>query len=652
MQCLGMRDPVLFSDIYQTTRLIVSPDPDDSTTGDSFHFDNRLSRSTRHARAFDEQLISVDEFLWRDQDAVIRSGPGWGKTTLMHYIYRSTLRNDALLPVLITLRRPTAVSDLEKYVSACSKIQKTANRACTLLLVDGYDEISTQDQRRVSEAILTYQGQQAGKFYLTCRDYYEISQLNAPEVRIDAFSRDDQVHFVDVFLTAYGCPHDPVAVVDELHRRGFDEFLEHPLLLTLACIVKTSPMTAQPRSGLRLLQKALNVLCYQWDEQKKISRELSTPLEGEDRIRILANIAYRSSSPFVKQGRAEEITRKQLALMRFDRIDARQVLMEIAKFYGILVPSEDGYDFVHRTIHDYLAAKQWVESGEFARARSHPWTARTAYAACIMSDATEVLREALSSPSGLPTAVEIISNAASFDMPTIAEALVRYFSEPGRVLNFQRVTHQESGRVGPGHDLNRITGQLDSDFVRWADSRFFRLHCRVLLRKPRARGRHTRFICGNRAVPAQSEAKLSDVQKSIGSIRNREIHLSRARRKTGPAWLPKPRIAKPNERLERRGEGSPGRRVSSFRLLKLSRVRGPTTSTTPPRESCLRLLARRQDRHCVPKARATCRAISTWTAGCTRMSGWDSLRGLGRPRSPLAQQRTNLVCGQTGHPRR
>lgn len=470
VQCLGMRDPVPFPDIYQPTRLIVSPDPDAATSEESFHFENRLSRSISRGRAFNEQHISVEAFLRRDQDALIRSGPGWGKTTLMHYIYRSALRDDALLPVLITLRRPTAVMDLERYVNACSKIQKSAHRACTLLLVDGYDEISTEDQRRVSEAVLSFQGQRAGKFYLTCRDYYEVSCVNASEVRIDAFSREDQIRFVGVFLTAYGCPHDPTAVVDELERRGFDEFLEHPLLLTLACIVKTSAMTAQPRSGLRLLQKALNVLCYQWDEQKKISRESCTPLEGEDRISILENIAYRSASPFVKQERAEEIARKQLALMRFDRIDARQVLMEIARFYGILVPSEDGYDFVHRTIHDYLAAKQWVESGDFAKA-GYPWNARTAYAACLMSDATEVLRKALDTPTGLPTAAEIISNAASFDMPIIAEALLKYSSGHGHVLEHKRLSSPSlTGR--PDSDLNRIVGQLDSDFVRWADSRF------------------------------------------------------------------------------------------------------------------------------------------------------------------------------------
>jgi hypothetical protein len=468
VQCLGMRTPVPFPDIYQPTRLLVSPDPDTEVHEETFFWDDTLSRSVRRARAFNEQIVPVDEFLWRDQDAIFRSGPGWGKTTLMHYIYRSARLNESLLPVLFTLRRPTAVADLEKYVSSCARIQKKEARACSLLLVDGYDEIGTEDQKRVSEAILAYQGHRAGKFYLTCRDYYQISNLKAPEVRIDAFSRDDQVNFVKVFMKAYGCSHDAEAVVAELEQRGFNEFLEHPLLLTLACIVKTSPMNAQPRSGLRLLRNALNVLCYKLDEEKKISRESSTPLEGEDRIHILANIAYRSQSPFVAQEKAEEVARRQLSLMRFERIDARQVLWETAKFYGILVPTEDGYDFVHRTI-DYLAARYWVESGQFASEKKYTWNARTAYAACISPDATEVLKKALEAPDGVPTAAEIISNAASFDTQTIGEAVFKHFAEGGHVLEHMRVSDPPlTGKPDP--DLNRIVGQLDSDFVRWADS--------------------------------------------------------------------------------------------------------------------------------------------------------------------------------------
>jgi hypothetical protein len=468
VQCLGMRTPLPFDSIYQPTRVIVPLDEDDSGA-ESYSWGDRVSRSILQGRFFNEKTITIDDFLRRDQDALIFSGPGWGKTTFLHHIFRTTVKKDDVLPVLITLRRPNAVEDLEKYVEACSRIQKTQHRACTLLLVDGYDEVSTDQRRRVSEALLQYQARRAGKFYLTCREYYQVSQLNAPEVRLERFTRDDQVRFVGVFLSAFAViRQDAEAVVSQLEERGFAEFLSHPLLLTLACIVRTSSTSAQPRSGLRLLQRALDVLCLQWDDQKRIDRERSTPLDGRDRVTILKNIAFTAKSPYVLRQRAEENTRKQLALLGMDKVDPREALMEIAQFYGILVPAEDGYEFVHRTIHDFLAAQLWVESGEFAQQAKYEWNARTGYAACLMHDATDVLKQALAAPDGLPAATEIIGNFASFDRRIIADALIRYFSVEGRVLFHERRTHDEVGsKYAP-----RITGRLESDFIRLANSRF------------------------------------------------------------------------------------------------------------------------------------------------------------------------------------
>jgi hypothetical protein len=467
VQCLGMRKPLPFDSIYQPTRVIVAPD--DDTSNESYSWGDRVSRSILRGRAFNEQPITIDQFLQRDQDALILSGPGWGKTTFLHHIFRLTLRKDDVLPVLITLRRPNAVSDLEKYVEACSSIQKKQHRACTLLLVDGYDEVSTDERKRVSEALLRYQAGRAGKFYLTCREYYHVSHLNAPEVRLEAFTREDQVRFVRVFLSAFAViRQDAEAVVSQLEERGFVEFLSHPLLLTLACIVKTSSTSAQPRSGLRLLQRALDVLTFQWDEQKNVDRQPSTRLDGRDRVTILKNIAFTAKSAFVLRQRAEETTRKQLSLLGMDKVDPVQALVEIARFYGILIPAEDGYEFVHRTIHDFLAAQLWVETGEFARQAKHEWNARTGYAACLLRDATDVLREALAAPDGLPAATEIIGNSASFDSQTITDALIRYFSAKGRVLDHERRTYDETDRkYAP-----RITGRLESDFVRLANSRF------------------------------------------------------------------------------------------------------------------------------------------------------------------------------------
>jgi len=470
VHCLGMRTPLPFDSVYQPTRLLVAPDEGEMlTAASSYVFEDRVSRSILLARAFHEKSITLSEFLERDQDALIFGGPGWGKTTFLHHVFRSQVADEDVLPVLISLRRPNAVDDLERYVSACSRIQKKQHRACTLLLVDGYDEVNTEQRRRVSEALLKYQALRAGKFYLTCREYYQVAQLSAPEVRLEAFTRDDQVRFVGVFLAAFSVIRDnPEVVVNQLEERGFAEFLSHPLLLTLACIVRTSSTSVQPRSALRLLERALEVLCLQWDEQKSIDRQRTTPLDGHDRVRILKHIAYRAKSPFVRRQRAEEIARKQLALLAMDRVDPREALIEIARFYGILVPAEDGYEFVHRTIHDFLAARQWVESGEFARQTTYEWNARTGYAACLIDDATDVLGKALAAPDGLPAATEMIGNSASFDKQAVADTLVAYFSAHERVLQYERRSRSEAGsKYAP-----RIVGQLQTDFVRLANSRF------------------------------------------------------------------------------------------------------------------------------------------------------------------------------------
>jgi hypothetical protein len=458
VQCVGMQRPIPFHGIYQPTRLIVKGRLSDA--GESFSYEDRAGRSIALARITEERSVPIQQFLADKHDAIIFAGPGWGKTTFLHHVFRCCIRDEHTLPVLITLRRPTAVEDLERFLEAASRIQKRQHKSRTLLLVDGYDEISVKQRQYVSDALLKYQALEIGNFFLTCRDYYEVSQISAPEVRIDGFTLDEKYAFVKAFLAAFQSPLNHIEVVDEFETRGFSEFLSHPLLLALACIGKTSPSAIQPRSALRLLERALDVLCYRWDEKKGISRECVTPLDGKDRIKILRRIAYTAKSPHLPRSRAELEAAKQINLMNFDKVDPRQALMEIAKFYGILVPSEDGYEFVHRTIHDFLAAQYWVETGAFARTTHYDWSSRTAYAACLSEDATSILEAALAAQDGLPAVAEIFNNAPSFDMKRIAAAINSYFSKPSRVLYLD-------------HSVpNRIAGNLGNDFIRLLSNRF------------------------------------------------------------------------------------------------------------------------------------------------------------------------------------
>ena len=470
VRCLGMLTALPFDAIYQPTRILVCPDENESTDA-SAEVSYQSAASVSIIRGLKQLPITIDEFLKRDEDAVILGGPGWGKTTFLHRIFRTMAKHEDVLPVLITLRRPTAVDDLERYVDACSRIQKKKHRACTLLLVDGYDEIGLEHRVRVTEALLKFQAGRAGKFYLTCREYYELPPLNAQEVRLDCLTRTDQVKFVKVFLANFAIMRDdPEIVVSQLEARGFKEFLSHPLLLTLACIVRTSSTSVQPRSALRLLDRALEILTLQWDEHRHIDRRGKTPLEGTDRVRLLKKLAYATKSPFIERHRAEEISKRQLVRLGYDKVDPRTALVEIARFYGILVPAEDGYEFAHRTIHDFLAAKQWVESGSFATCSRFDWDARTGYAACLVDDATKVLLKALDTHQGLPTITEIIGNHAGFDFPVVADAIIKHFYQHGRVLSYNAGDQSVAARAR--FYAPRIMGQLSSEFIRLANSEF------------------------------------------------------------------------------------------------------------------------------------------------------------------------------------
>jgi hypothetical protein len=276
---------------------------------------------------------------------------------------------------------------------------------------------------------------------------------------LDAFSLEDQYRYVGAFLKRYGSKLDPVHLVDEFRERRFDDFLAHPLLLALACIVKTSAAAITSRSVIKLIDHAINVLTFRWDESKGITREAL--LDGRDRIKLLKKLAFSFDTPRAPDKRVLPIAQAQLDLLRYEKLDATQVLLETAQFFGILVPSTDGWEFVHRTLHDFLAAQYWVESGQFFRTQKYKWNARTAYAACLIDDATDIMVGALTDPAeGIETFVEILSNEPDFKHSIVAEAILQFY------------LHQRVGHHYTQDSPTKATAELKQPFIRLASSKF------------------------------------------------------------------------------------------------------------------------------------------------------------------------------------
>lgn len=93
-----------------------------------------------------------------------------------------------------------------------------------------------------------------------------------------------------------------------------------------------------------------------------------------------------------------------------------------------------------------------------------------------------VMKKALSTPGGVESFVEILSNAPTFDHKQIAEALIEYYSQHGRA-------HYYENDQGP----LKVTANLDQDFVRLASSKFLDY---LVERCSAGRGKTTDTIAG------------------------------------------------------------------------------------------------------------------------------------------------------------
>ncbi len=408
VQCVGMDKPIPLANIYQSTKL----------------------RSRHHSHF--EESIDFSEILDSGKNAIIFGGPGSGKTILMHWTLMNLINEDKVVPILFTLRSQNAFEDLTTFIKDLNSNRIVKNKKDRIiLLIDGYDEISVKIQKQVSELLREFSSLNRGNFYLTSRLYYTIIDLTAPCYYLKPFDQFNARDFIKVFFSAYGINQNPDDIIDELSERGFSDFFNSPLMLALVCILKTGPLPHLPKNTIGLIRRAIDTLTFRWDEGRGIAREGAIPLDGEERVRCLMRIAYRYPTPNGSENLALSETKKHLSFLQRNEVNPSKLLREIAQWYGVFVPTSDGeWSFSHRTIHDFLAARFWVESGSFyyENISNTQWTARTAYAACLVPDATNIIVKSLEKSREMHVLVECLLNNAPFDAKKVAKGILKHYS--------------------------------------------------------------------------------------------------------------------------------------------------------------------------------------------------------------------------------
>lgn len=471
VQCVGMSTPVPITKIYQTTRLL-------------------------HPWK-EKELIDVDMVLQAKENFVIFAGPGWGKTTLLHWLYMQLCQQRSrVVPVLFTLRWPNARQDLEEFVGGLERrgSKNLPAGSKLILLVDGYDEVSEEDRKLVSKALMLFQSLRAGSFYLTCRSFYSVYELRAEYCNIAPFTDEDSKAFIRAFSEIYGVKLAPEALMTELIEHGFLDFAQHPLMLTLVCILKSSANSDIPRRAIGLIRRAIDTLTLRWDEQKGVHRQTEIPLDGEERVRCLMRVAFGMTELQASDDKVEELARDHVRLLQIKGVDVRKLLDELARWYGILVPLDEGYwTFAHRSIHDYLAARFWVESHGFASGPVGQWTTRAAYATCLIVDATQNLCRMLANEREIAYFTECLYNQAPFSVQEVTLAVLKRME---RMEKMKELTLERTSTF--------VSAKTKEDFYFFASEEFLREIAVVGLRRGGLGGQ----VAGLYALAELSRRKL------------------------------------------------------------------------------------------------------------------------------------------------
>jgi predicted NACHT family NTPase len=366
-----------------------------------------------------ERCIPAIEAVQLHDKLMILGGPGAGKTTFLKWLALQCHKGRVLadrVPFFITLKEfaetegePDLLSfivnqlkdnGIENGRSVGDRILK-AGRA--IVLLDGLDEVKTQDHDRVLNTIRQMEETfYKSKFVITCRiAAREYIFERFTEVEVAAFN-DDQIAN---FARSWFLSNDPSKTNDPIKAEkfprelktspGLNELAMNPLLLTLLCLVFEEGGRF-PTNRSELYKEGLDILLRRWDANRNIQRQESdlnnnvyrqlSLQRKEDLLSQIAHNTFERSEYFFNQNFVEEQIQEYIRNLPHVSTEQRQlennsrnVLQEIVAHHGLLVERARGiYSFSHLTFQEYFTAR-WVKeevNGDFSNFITHHITDR------------------------------------------------------------------------------------------------------------------------------------------------------------------------------------------------------------------------------------------------------------------------------------
>ncbi|MDU2085983.1 NACHT domain-containing protein [Clostridium perfringens] len=348
---------------------------------------------------------NINNLIEINKKIIVSGTGGIGKTTLLKHLFLNTIEETSFIPVLIELRSFNILDN--KEISLFDAIYKNLcdNGLCLekeyfeysmkeggyVILLDGYDEISSEKVKKISKAIIEISNKYNNNhFIISSRPTEEFIGWNDfAEVHSCILSKEQALSLIkkidfdekikDVFY-------------NELNNGLYDKyksFASNPLLLTIMLLTFEN-RAAIPDKLNDFYEQAFSALFNMHDATKDAYvRDISSELGCEDFKSVFSYICFKSFF-------ADEYEFTESRLQKYIK-DARDkfknINFDIEAFQEDLIKSvcmiiKDGlkYRFSHRSFQEYFAAvytckltddiqnkllSNWIKESDFIKIESY-----------------------------------------------------------------------------------------------------------------------------------------------------------------------------------------------------------------------------------------------------------------------------------------
>lgn len=328
------------------------------------------------------------------QYLMVFGGPGVGKSTFLRKVGLEALKSNQgsykhrLLPVFLELKKfKESEINIQKLIEREFKIcgfpdvQKNVSKKLAegklLILLDGLDEVPTENRENVIEKIQDFVDQhKQNRFILSCRTAARTTNLNR-FINIEVAEFDDQQiqTFIEHWFSSEADKEAEIAkncweLLTKSEYEAAKNLAHTPLLLTFLCLTYRRTLSF-PTNRSSLYERALRIFLEEWSAEKQLTSHRKLVYEGLNidlEEGLLSEIAYTNfvedhlfleKRELVKQIK----THLQQNLNAPQTLDGEKVLKTIELEQGILVEqASDVYSFSHLTLQEYLTAHYIVEN--------------------------------------------------------------------------------------------------------------------------------------------------------------------------------------------------------------------------------------------------------------------------------------------------